>query len=240
MCACNFGCLGAPIKKYFDSKSDSNDKLRQETKSARSHNIDAEEVMGMFSAAQKRAPNATIDFLSCKMRSQKNRTVDYLDAMMKEKRDPILKKVIKLGYVQRKQRRMRQKDLTVELARRQADKQQSRETTDRKRLEKKFKNIQVDEISKEFPDIDEEKLTGVTEFLTGKCVGNRICHFWYEDGNRVMYNGKVEKMKANGKKCVVAYWGLTENYEDHAADYDMSVFELAADLVPDDLTMCSA
>ena len=42
------------------------EELKKQTESARSHNIDSEEVMGMFSAAQQRAPNATLDFLSSK------------------------------------------------------------------------------------------------------------------------------------------------------------------------------
>ena len=38
--------------------------ITEKTQSARSHNIDAEDIMGLFSAAQKRAPNATLCFLS--------------------------------------------------------------------------------------------------------------------------------------------------------------------------------
>jgi len=37
---------------------DLTDGLREQTMSARSHNIDAEEVMGMFSSGQRRSPNA--------------------------------------------------------------------------------------------------------------------------------------------------------------------------------------
>lgn len=40
-------------KRYFDM--DLTAQLRKETQSARSHNIDAEEVMGMFSAAKQKA-----------------------------------------------------------------------------------------------------------------------------------------------------------------------------------------
>lgn len=38
------------------------DELRKETESARCHNIDAEQIMGMFSAAKANAPNATLLF----------------------------------------------------------------------------------------------------------------------------------------------------------------------------------
>ena len=53
--------LERQYKRYFTL--DITEELKAETKSARSHNIDAEEVMGMFSAAQKKAPNATLGYL---------------------------------------------------------------------------------------------------------------------------------------------------------------------------------
>lgn len=153
-------------------------KLEEETQSARTHNIDAEEIMGMFSSAQKRAPNVTLCYLSCKMRAQKNRTVDYLDAMPQEKRDQILKKATKLGFQQRSKRRLKQKELEVELGGRQAAKQHARETTDRNRLEKRLKNIMPDKLAENFTEVSEEKLEGAADLLLGKCVGRSICHVW--------------------------------------------------------------
>ena len=50
-------------------------KLAEETPSSRSQNIDAEEIMGMFSALKMKSPNATICFTSCKIRYIKNSTV---------------------------------------------------------------------------------------------------------------------------------------------------------------------
>ena len=226
--------LDRQYKKYFDT--DVTEQLKEETKSARTHNIDAEEVMGMFSAAKKRAPNATICFLSCKMRAQKNRTVGYLDAMDKEKRNSILKKAIKLGLEQRQRRKLKQRDLRVELSRRQAEKQQSRETTERNRLENKLKTVEVNELAEKFPDLSEEKREMVAELLTGKCVGHTICHIWYEDGQKVMYSGKLEKFKAKSNKYVVAYWTQSDTYDD-ATDYDMTASALAADLIADDLVL---
>ena len=63
--------LERQYKKYFEINLTA--KLAEETKSARSHNIDAEEIMGMFSAPKKKSPNATICFLSAKMRAIKYR-----------------------------------------------------------------------------------------------------------------------------------------------------------------------
>ena len=53
---------------------------------------------------------------------------------------------------------------------------------------------------------------------------------------QILYNGRIVEMKAKGSTCVVAVWSQTKMYSD-ATDYDMSVFELAADLISDDLTI---
>ena len=53
------------------------DKLEEETQSDRLHNIDAEEVMGMNSALHKKAPTATISFVTSKIKARKNDTVEY-------------------------------------------------------------------------------------------------------------------------------------------------------------------
>ena len=79
------------------------EKLREETKSARLHNTDAKKIMGMFSAVKRKALNATLCYLSCKMRSKKNRSVDYLDGLSEDTRESILK-VIQLGQSQKEEK----------------------------------------------------------------------------------------------------------------------------------------
>ena len=49
--------------------------------------MDAEEVMGMFSALKKRAPNATLAFLSARMRAKKIHIIEYLDELHSERRE---------------------------------------------------------------------------------------------------------------------------------------------------------
>ena len=89
-------CLNATIivlerqyKRYFEM--DLTAELFEEAKTARTHNMDAEEVMGMFSALKKRAPNATLAFLSARMRAKKNRTIEYLDELDSENREKLMK-----------------------------------------------------------------------------------------------------------------------------------------------------
>ena len=77
--------------------------------------MDAEKVMDMFSAAQKKAPNATLDYLSSKNGgTKKNQTVQYLDTLDKGRRGDILKRAVKLDKMQRKKQREKQADLRQE------------------------------------------------------------------------------------------------------------------------------
>jgi len=78
-----WGCIKAIIQvlerqyaKYFDIHV--TEKLKEETESALSHNMNAEEIMGMFSSSQQKARNATMDYLSCSMRASKNNTTHLL------------------------------------------------------------------------------------------------------------------------------------------------------------------
>ncbi len=110
--------------KYFTWDLD--DKLKEETRSARSYNIDAEEIMAMLSAVKSLAPNATLCFLSSRMRAKKNQTVVYLDSLDCAKRDMILRKAVSFGRQQREKRKRHQKDLKEEMIKRQGAKQQKK------------------------------------------------------------------------------------------------------------------
>ena len=86
----------------------------------------------------------------------------------------------------------------------------------------------------EFPDLDEDKVKKLSDLLTGKSIGHNICHVWLDGEVCQLFNGRIEKMK--GSKYVVAYWKESETYND-AIDFDMSIFELAADLLLDELVI---
>ena len=217
--------------KYFSM--DVTDKLREEVESARAHNIDAEEIMGMFSAAQQKAPNATLCFLSCRMRAIKNRTVDYLDEMDPTTRDDFLGKAITYGRKQRDQRRKCQKDLRAEIIRRQQAKKQARDAAKRKELERKLKkslSSVVEEMS-----ISAEDRVLLEDIINGKVVGRDIVHVWSDNDVLTTFNGRIEKLKAK-TKYRVSYWGLEESHDD-AEDYDITKYELAVDFILGDLVV---
>ena len=103
-------------------------------------------------------------------------------------------------------------------------------------MERRLKSIDIDKIRDEFHDLEDSKLANLTAIMPGKSIGYTICHAWFNDGQIVLYNGKIEKIKMKTKQCVVAYWPQNETYED-AVDFNMSIYELAADLILDDLTI---
>ena len=63
------------------------DELCTETSSARCHNMDAEEIIGMFSAGKQGSKDANVDFLRLRMRAKKNGIIAYVDDMFKDERE---------------------------------------------------------------------------------------------------------------------------------------------------------
>lgn len=69
--------------KYFTA--DFTENVKKETMSASMRNMDAKEITGMISAAQKSAPNATLCYWSSQMEARKNKTVAYVDNLSEER-----------------------------------------------------------------------------------------------------------------------------------------------------------
>ncbi|KAK6167399.1 hypothetical protein SNE40_021435 [Patella caerulea] len=121
-------------KRYFEL--DVTQQLKQETLSARAHSIDAEEMIGMFSAWKQRAQHASTSFLSARMRAKINRVVPYLDGIYKSKQECIIKWEIGMARKQRNRDRKKQVDISKELSRRAAAKVQKKQERNKKDLEK--------------------------------------------------------------------------------------------------------
>ena len=82
--------------------------LIEETDSARLHNIDCEQIMGMFSAVKDKAPAATLCYISSKIRAKQNRVVEnYLDVMTTEKRKAIISWAVSAARKKRSENKKR-------------------------------------------------------------------------------------------------------------------------------------
>lgn len=99
-----------------------------------------------------------------------------------------------------------------------------------------MKELDPADIRANFPELCEENHQKLQELLSGNAVGRKICHLWFENGVNVLYNGKIEKLKCKTQKYTIAYWGELDTYDD-ATDFEVSVYELAADFIYDDLVI---
>ena len=165
--------------------------------------------MGMFFALKMKSPNATICLMSSKIRSIKN--VDYLDEMAAERQEDAVRFAIKHGRNKRIMKRRQQSAINDELAKCIANNKQKKETRDRKKIEKMLKTADVDEVISHFNM--EEKRDDLTDILQGNIVGRSVCHVWSDDGQQVVYNGNVTKLRTS-RNYVVAYLAKNEDFSD--------------------------
>ena len=93
MSACLLGIISVlerQYKGYFLLSQEELSLIESESSSPRLHNIDAESVMGMYSAGKERAKHASLDFLASRMKAKKNDVVPWLDGMFKTKREKVV------------------------------------------------------------------------------------------------------------------------------------------------------
>jgi hypothetical protein len=105
---------------FFNTKL--SDEFKNQTKSGRTHNIDAEEIVGMFSDAQSRCPSANIDLLSSRIRSVKNKTLHFLDNLETDRREKLLTTVVAVARTTRLADKSSKSDLRAEIMKRQEEK----------------------------------------------------------------------------------------------------------------------
>ena len=74
----------------------------KDTRATPTHNMGAEEIVGLFSAAQDRAPNATILFLNSKIKARRNRTITKLQELSDDKRSGMIKAAIIIAKQEKK------------------------------------------------------------------------------------------------------------------------------------------
>ena len=204
--------------------------------SARTHNMDSEEVMGMFSAGQSRAPRATLLFLSSKIRAKKNKTLPYLLSHPEAERR-VMQSVPAAAKL-RRQAQTSAAELQTELSRQIAGKMQKKKTIERRKLEDKVKQL-LDQPNGDyattFPSLDSVALDTLQDIVKGAVVKRKILHLWAEEGHfgENGYNGKIEKLK--GKEYTICYWGVDQTYEDDGEDYKVLLHELVVDFICGDV-----
>ncbi|KAL8584667.1 hypothetical protein ACOMHN_002396 [Nucella lapillus] len=214
--------LSRQYSKHFamDLTEDQEQQFRTETQSAKLHNMDAEAMMGLYSAAKDHAPSATLCYLSSKMRAKKNGVVPLLDAVDADKREHVMAWAVGRARKKRQASHRKVEDIREELSQQAALQKQA-----------------LADLPQLFPDLEEKSLSDLSDVLFAVAIGRDICHCWYDTASSeyVLYNGKMEEL-VQEDRYIVAYWTQKETYED-AVDYIMSRFELSVDVVCGDLLL---
>ena len=212
------------------------------TASEPSHNMYAEGVLGMTDAQKRRSPNASDGFIDAKVKFQKNNTMKWLNDKTVEEVNKIVQFVTTRARQIRDILVERRKKVGARIWQRQHAHTQQKDKTARNQTEKKVKQVILTESSL-------AELFQVTERLDaavkdpGIVVGMTLQHIWHEEGNDVIYNGKVLAVKEQtrqtekkGKILEISYWREDEG-EPAAEDYDIPLLHFLTDAVIGDLIL---
>ena len=197
----------------------------------------------MTDAQKRRAPNASDGFIDAKVKFQKNNTMKWLNDKPVEE----VNKIVQFATTRARRIRAilveRRKKVEARIWQRQQAHAQQRDKTARNQTEKKVKQVILTESSL-------AELFQVTERLDaavkdpGIVVGMTLQHIWHEEGNYVIYNGKVLAVKEQtrrqtekkGKILEISYWKEDEG-EPVAEDYDIPLLHFLTDAVIGDLIL---
>ena len=98
--------------------------LLEETESARLYNIDAEQIIGMLSAAKEREPASALCFMTSVIKGKKNNVVDFQDNVVDERKEEVTGAAMKIAKKQGQKKRLNSSQLRDEILRREGSKQQ--------------------------------------------------------------------------------------------------------------------
>nr|XP_047144092.1 uncharacterized protein LOC124817731 [Hydra vulgaris] len=212
--------------------------LKEETASARLHNIDSEELIGMFSEAKGRSPHATICYISCKLRSKKNKTIDYLESLDPIYRENVVKWSINASRKKRITNRLGHAALRAEISKRQACKRQKMDEKEKRKLERDLRVQSFNDMKDLYKHLSIKQLSDLNDVMSERIVGRELCHEWFDADNSksVMYDGRVEKVnrRKDDKIFTISYW-KNEDTDSEVVDYCMKKFQLAADVISGEL-----
>jgi hypothetical protein len=167
--------LSRQYAKYFTL--DIRDELKKQTESAKLLNMDAEEIVGMFSAAQQRAAHATLCFKSAKIKAKKNKTMQFVNGMSQEDRERLLKWMVNAGARRRTTNRERQRVTLAEISNQQRDKRQKKEDKERRKIKKVLRATPIDDLKDK---VEAEFLEDVVEIISGRAVRRYLLHWWFD------------------------------------------------------------
>ena len=148
----------------------------------------------------------------------------------------VVAKSISLAKKTRIKKMLKSKEIQAEIAKREIRKKEQRDTKDRKKVERKLRSTKLPDLENEFPELPEQKIADLKLLLSGKSVGRDLHHVWADVDGSKTYHGRIEKVK-NNLMFRVGYWDPETETHDDAVDFNLSAYQLGADIINDDLIL---
>ena len=219
--------------------SEPTEELKQQTKSAPLHNIQAERIMAMMDSEARRVPNATISFVESKIKARVNNSLDWLTNKPEKQQESIVSYAVGRAARLSKIKKDRAKRTDKEVLQRMKEKTQMTDDALSKQFEREVEKLDgsadSDTILSLAPELSQEDIEEVLNMLRNpeSLVGQKIDHIWWKDhelGNETYY-GQILKLKKT-KVCtfVVGYWEAAEMPDD-MEDFNIKRSQIISDFV---------
>ena len=219
--------------------------VAQLEKSAPTHNIFAEQTLGLTDHQFHRAPNATIGFIDGKVKSRKNKTLEWLGNKSESEQDTIISFSVRQARKVRTIRHQREENVRKIQDQRLKEKQQKYDKSARNKIEKKLKGVFEGNaaLNTEFDDLADDQINLIERTMNDVATlsDSYIDHIWYDSGENSLYHGRIIRSKSKAKipTITVAYRSEDET-EVEAEDYKLTVVQLLSDYIAGDVTFVGA
>ncbi|XP_059143851.1 uncharacterized protein LOC131931164 [Physella acuta] len=227
------------IKRQMGSYlSDPSDEMLEATKSAPPHNIHCERILGMADFLIRRAPNATIGFVDCKVKAKLNKTMEWLDAKSINEQNQLIDFAITEGARRRRSHKTQQREIESEIIQRREESIKKKENKERKKL----KIDVVDKLAKGqlfindeiFCNVETRQKQVLAKIINGEdMTGQLLKHKWecINDNDTFYFGRIVLRLSASETKLdrfVIAYWSIDE---ENSEDSELNVDTLITDMI---------
>uniref|UniRef100_UPI00358EAAAF uncharacterized protein isoform X1 n=3 Tax=Myxine glutinosa TaxID=7769 RepID=UPI00358EAAAF len=231
--------LNRQLQRYLHGDlSDPSEEVLAQTASAPTHNIFAEEVLGMVDSQVRRAPNATTQFVESKVKFAKNKTMLWLEGEAEDELQKLVTYAMKRAQEMSRLKKERDVKITAAIERRTHEMKQRRDKTLRNKTETKVRPLVGKVVSREnflqlFPESSTEVVDAILPILENPAsvVNKYLLHTWTdEDGVDVCYQGLVQKSKRKGTVLTISYWKMEETIDD-CVDFDVQFKQFVTDIL---------
>ena len=225
--------LKRQYSSYLNMTDAEIEKIRKDSEGASVNNILCEELVGMFSMMQERAPNASLIYIAAKVKCSKNKVIPYLMQMDKETRETLIKKTVHVAATVKRESQQYVQNMHKEISKRVHQKIYTRKVADRRKLGKKIKECMKSDSKLSLLQCNEAVKSGMLGIIKGSVTGKYMMHIWYDRDldEDVAWYGKVLRFNKTTKgdpMLIVNYW-TEDGCESNGKATPMSVYDLAAD-----------